>query len=111
MNTDIRLFTDEELEAMGKRIQNARKEKRIKAIDLADMIGIGKDQLSRIENGKVPCKVEYLFVVAQLLNITTDYLLYGKKHMVETEHLNSLWSIMSENNRKKVIRIIELMME
>lgn len=111
MNTEIKLFTDEEIKAMGKRIQNARKKKGFKSIDFADIIGIGKDQLSRIENGKVPCKVEYLFLMAQILNVSAEYLLYGKTYMEETEHLNSLWSIMSENNRKKVIRIIELMLE
>lgn len=79
MNTDIRLFTDEEIKAMGKRIQSARKKKGFKSIEFADIIGIGKDQLSRIENGKVPCKVEYLFVMVELLDVSSDYLLYGKK--------------------------------
>ncbi|NLK43096.1 MAG: hypothetical protein GX300_01730 [Tissierellia bacterium] len=48
-------------------------------------------------------------LVPFLLDFSVDK--YSEKHMVETEHLNSLWSIMSENNRKKVIRVIELMME
>lgn len=111
MNTNIILFTEEEMKAIGKRIQNERKKKGFKAIEFADIIGIGKDQLSRIENGKVPCKVEYLFVIAQLLNVSTDYLLFGKSYIVEAELLNSLWSNMSENNRKKAMKIIELMME
>ena len=49
-----------------------------KAIDFADIIGIGKDQLSRIENGKVPCKMEYLFTISLTLEVSTDYLIFGK---------------------------------
>ena len=79
MELKVKLFTDEVMKEMGKRIQDARKKKGYKAIDFADIIGIGKDQLSRIENGKVACKLEYLFVMAQYLEISTDYLIFGKE--------------------------------
>ena len=109
MNTDIRLFTDEDMKAMGKRIQNARKEKRIKAIDFANLIGIGKDQLSRIENGKVPCKMEYLFVIAPNLEVSVDYLMYGdiarKKTTKLLSDLNKLDNIMYQ----KAIDIIDIL--
>jgi len=36
-------FTENDMKGMGKRIQNLRKSKGIKAIDFADIIGIGKD--------------------------------------------------------------------
>ena len=107
----IRLFTEEEMKAIGKRIQITRKSEGLKAIDFADLIGIGKDQLSRIENGKVPCKLEHLFVIAQYLNITTDYLLYGRSYSEGVEHFNSIWFNLSENERIKAIKIIEIMKE
>ena len=62
-------FTDDAMRNMGKRIQEERKKKGYKAIDFADIIGIGKDQLSRIENGKVPCKIEYVYTIASTLCI------------------------------------------
>ena len=107
----IRLFTEEEMKAIGKRIQITRKSECLKAIDFADFIGIGKDQLSRIENGKVPCKLEYLFVIAQYLNVTTDYLLYGRSYIEGAEHFNCIWFNLSENERIKAIKIIEIMKE
>lgn len=51
MEREVKLFTEDTMKDMGKRIQDARKNKGFKAIDFADIIGIGKDQLSRIENG------------------------------------------------------------
>ena len=67
MNTDIRLFTNEDMKTTGKIIQNVRKKKGFKSIDFVDIIGIGKEQFSRIENGNVPCKVEYMCVIVQYL--------------------------------------------
>ena len=39
----ITLFTDEVMRDMGKRIQIVRRKKGYKAMDFADIIGIGKD--------------------------------------------------------------------
>ena len=77
MEREVKLFTEDTMKDMGKRIQDARKNKGFKAIDFADIIGIGKDQLSRIENGRVACKIEYLYVMVQYLNISADYILFG----------------------------------
>lgn len=88
--TENYLFTNEDMKAIGNRIQEERKKKGIKAIDFADVIGIGKDQLSRIENGKVTCKLEYLFVIAKYLEVSSDYLLYGKTSYDAQQMLNNL---------------------
>ena len=37
--------------------------------------------MSRIETGKAKCPLEHLFVIAQVLNCSSDYLLFGKKQM------------------------------
>ena len=101
MKREVKLFTEETMRDMGKRIQEERKNKGFKAIDFADIIGIGKDQLSRIENGRVVCKIEYLYVMAQYLNISTDYILFG----VTNNEINV------ENNLKKKRQIIQLLEE
>ena len=101
MEREVKLFTEDTMKDMGKRIQDARKNKGFKAIDFADIIGIGKDQLSRIENGRVACKIEYLYVMAQYLNISTDYILFG----VTNNEINV------ENNLKKKRQIIQLLEE
>ena len=53
-------------------------ESEIKELDDATRIEIGQ----RIETGKAKCSLEHIFIIAQILDCTTDYLLFGKK-----EHL------------------------
>ena len=101
MKENINLFTKQTMRDMGKRIQEERKNKGFKAIDFADIIGIGKDQLSRIENGRVACKIEYLYVMAQYLNISTDYILFGSTNN----------EINVERNLEKKRQIIQLLEE
>ena len=101
MKENINLFTEQTMRDMGKRIQEERKNKGFKAIDFADIIGIGKDQLSRIENGRVACKIEYLYVMAQYLNISTDYILFGSTNN----------EINVERNLEKKRQIIQLLEE
>lgn len=101
MKREVKLFTEETMRDMGKRIQEARKIKGFKAIDFADIIGIGKDQLSRIENGRVACKIEYLYIMAQYLNISTDYILFGSTNN----------EINVERNLEKKRQIIQLLEE
>lgn len=70
---------DSKLKEIGERIGVARRAASISAIDLAGYIGIGSNQLSRIENGKVPAKIEYLYLMPQILNVSVDEILYGDK--------------------------------
>ena len=71
-------FTKKEWKAMGTRIREVRKKANMKQIDLAALLGLGKDQMCRIENGKTPCKTEYLFEIAQIFNVSLDYLYFGE---------------------------------
>ena len=50
-------------------------------------------------------------MIAQYLNVTTDYLLYGRSYIEGAEHFNSIWFNLSENERIKAIKIIEIMKE
>ena len=107
MNKEIQRLSDEKIKEMGKRIKEKRKEKGYKAIDFADIIGVGKDQLSRIENGKLPCKLEHLFVITQILDVSSDYLIYGK----EENDVDNLIKHMKKRDIDKLKRIINIMIE
>ncbi|MFA9464373.1 MAG: helix-turn-helix domain-containing protein [Velocimicrobium sp.] len=100
MERDVKLFTEDTMKDMGKRIQDARKNKGFKAIDFADIIGIGKDQLSRIENGRAACKIEYLYVIAQYLEKSIDYILFGAK----SKTINIKENI---EKKKQIIRLLD----
>ena len=109
MEKEVKLFTEDVMKDMGKRIQSARKKKGYKAIDFADIIGIGKDQLSRIETGRVACKIDYLFVISQVLDVTTDYLLYGENVLNEESFIRQLVVKMEPRIRKKAIKLLEIL--
>lgn len=109
MNKEIQIFSDKKIIEIGKRIKEKRKEKGYKAIDFADIIGVGKDQLSRIENGKLPCKTEYLFIMSQVLEVSVDYLMFGSNN--EDEELISLISRIPVTLRKKAKKILSVLAE
>jgi transcriptional regulator with XRE-family HTH domain len=108
---EIELFTDEVMRNMGKRIQTERRNKGVKAIDFADVIGIGKDQLSRIENGKVPCKTEYLFAISQVLDISLDYIMFCRWKDENDNDIISMLETMTTAQKEKLIRIIRILLE
>ena len=111
MKENINLFTEQTMRDMGKRIQEERKNKGFKAIDFADIIGIGKDQLSRIETGKVACKIDYLFVMSKILNVTSDYLLYGGNFSSDEFAIRQFVTKMPLETRKKAIMLLKILSE
>ena len=110
MNKEIQLLSDEKIREMGKRIKDKRKEKGFKAIDFADIIGIGKDQISRIENGKLPCKTEYLYIMSQVLEVSVDYLMFGNRGDIGDE-LSILVSNITISLREKAKKILGILAE
>lgn len=64
---------------IGQRIQKVRLEKGLSGIEVAAYLNIKKNQISRIECGKANCTAEQLFVLAQLLDCSIDYLFFGKE--------------------------------
>lgn len=77
--TEIREFDKDVQFEIGQRIQEARISKNMAAADLAEYMGIQRNQLSRIENGRANCTLPQLFVLAQVLECSIDFILFGKK--------------------------------
>lgn len=76
---------------------------------MSEMLGICKDQYSRIETGKVVCKLDYLYVIAQILDVSTDYLIFGYTGSYET--IISKLEMASPKTLEKISRIISVMVE
>lgn len=66
---------------IGMRIQEQRMKCGMSGATLGTYLGISANQVSRIETGKAKCSLEHFFVIAQLLNCSADYLLFGKIQM------------------------------
>lgn len=107
-NKEVEKFGKDEMLNVGVRIQEKRSEKCIKAIDFAELLGISKDQLSRIENGRTVCRTEHLYVIAQYLEVSVDYLLFGNEYEQQKKELLEATESMKTKELEKVIRIIKI---
>lgn len=65
---------------VGKRIKQVRKSKGMTQYKLAECLDYTNGrQLQRIENGETACPVDKLMEIAQILDTSTDFLLFGQK--------------------------------
>lgn len=107
-NKEVIRMDDLQMIQMGQRIQEKRRMMGISAIDFAVCIGLGIDQISKIERGKSSCKLEHLFVIAQYLDVSTDYLLFGRNEKAEImELLNGL----NKSQIQKAKKVLEAVFE
>ena len=64
---------------MGMRIAQRRKERRLTQEQLADKMGVSLQTISCIELGKKAVRPENLANLCSYLNVSADYILYGKR--------------------------------
>lgn len=63
---------------VGQRIKEARREQNMTQCILATKLDYTNErQLQRIESGETACSVDKLMEIAQILKISTDFLLFG----------------------------------
>lgn len=66
--------------AAGKRIKEIRLRAGMTQCRLAEKLDYASErQLQRIESGETSCSVDKLMEIAQILDISTDYLLFGEE--------------------------------
>lgn len=80
MSKEIREYDKNVQFEIGQRIQEMRLDKNMKSIELATELGITRNQMSRIENGRANCTISQLFILLQILGGSADYILFGKKY-------------------------------
>lgn len=110
-NKKVTRMDDDQMIQIGKRIQERRRDLGIYAIDFSACIGLGKDQISKIETGKSPCKLEHLFVIAQYLEVSADYLLYGSDEKKEMDKLQELLRSLNRSQIQKAKKVLEAVFE
>ena len=90
MPKDYKSYDENECWNIGKRIQEVREKRHIKAVDVAVCLNIESNQYSRIENGRANCTIKHMFVLAQVLDCSVDYLLFGKTPTLTSQQQNSI---------------------
>ena len=86
----------------GQRMQEARKLAGMTQEGLADVLGIDKNHVSRLERGAKACSIDILVEISSALRVSTDYLLTGKsidREMTRTQVLSviSQLSLIAQN--------------
>lgn len=93
---------------IGNRVRQLRKECGYTQEQLAEYAEISVDFLGLIETGRSSMKVQNLAKIASILNVTTDYLIYGTSPYKENARINTMLSVVPDNKRKQVEKLIAL---
>jgi len=95
----------------GERVQKIRELRGMKQIDLAIQLGYASErQIQRIESGDSSCSIDKLFELSQILDISTDYLLYGKvkeAHQYINQELNNYLASMSPQEQAFALPVMK----
>lgn len=70
-------MSDVQLNKIGDRLREIRKESRITVVEIAKALGIARESYYQFEQGKTSIGVKHLSVLRNLYNFNSDYILYG----------------------------------
>ncbi len=94
--------------AVGSRIQQMRKRHNMTQYQLAESLDYANErQLQRIENGKTACSVDKLMEISQILDVSTDYLLFGIKGAEEGDILE-IFNGISEGEKAYLLKVLRV---
>ena len=94
---------------MGIRIAQRRKELRITQEQLAEKMGVSLQTISCVELGKKAIRPENLANLCSHLNITADYILYGKRNEQQMNDTVAKLSVLTEQEYNVVKELIDLL--
>ena len=101
--------SDAFLTDMGIRIAQRRKELRLTQEQLAEKMGVSLQTISCIELGKKAVRPENLANLCTYLNVTADYILYGKRNEQQMNDTVLKLSALGQEEYQAVQTMIELL--
>ena len=110
-NYEVRPFDADTLYEMGCRIRDRRKELGLTMEDVADAIGYDDAKsISKVETGERKCTIERLFMLAQVLQVSVDYLLFGDAFYDRRDDIAKRLEMLDGEHRDWVLHILDLLM-
>lgn len=94
---------------MGVRIAQQRKELKLTQEQLAEKMGVSLQTISCIELGKKAVRPENLANLCSYLNISSDYILYGKRDSEQMTDVITKLSNLKPEEYQAVQTLIELL--
>ena len=98
-------------EEIGKRIREIRKDHSLTQEQLAELADISVDFLSLVETGRSSMSVQNLAKIASTLDVTSDYLIYGKTAYKENEKINIMLAALPSEIQKQVEKMITVFVD
>ena len=96
---------------MGARIALRRKELHLTQEQLAEKMGISLQSISCIELGKKAIRPENLANLCTCLNVSADYILYGKRSETQMNELLSKISMLNQKEYDSIQTIVNLLLD
>lgn len=97
------------LEKMGLRIAGRRKELRMTQEQLAEKMGVSLQTISNIELGKKAVRPQNLANLCAYLEVTSDYILYGKRNDQQMNGVYEKLAALEPKAYRAVQDLIELL--
>lgn len=92
---------------MGNRISGRRKEMKMTQEQVAEAMNISIQSLSCIELGKKAIRPENLYNLCNVLNVSSDYVLMGKKSINQMGTVFEGLSVMCEEDYKIIEGLVD----
>ena len=94
---------------IGERIRQIRKEKKMTQDDLGIKTNLTSSQVGNIENARSHPSLESLVTISEVLEISTDELLFGHIRFGEDRYLQEYNLLMLDCNEKEKEVLLEVM--
>ncbi len=92
------------LEAMISRIKDIKKAQKLSNEALAELSGVPKGTLAKIlgSETKDP-QISSIIKISQALNVSADYIIFGKEDTLHQNEFNTLFSMLSAKGQEKTV--------
>lgn len=96
----------------GERIKKIRRKNEMTQEQLAEIMYLSVDSISKIENGKVNCMPEHVVKLCNVFDVSADYFYFGEtSDNLLDEELESIFELLknkSDADKKKAYGILRL---
>lgn len=98
---------------IGKRLKEIRKKNNITQQQLAELLNVSVNSVSKYENGKITLGHDYIVYLCNYFNISADYFYFGHdKHLLEEKVVSerswmNIYKKLNEEERERLFNIVQ----
>lgn len=101
------ILDEADLQEIGKRIQNRRKQQGYTQEQLAEEMNVSIQMISNLERGNKAIRIDNLIKLSRILKISTDYILTGVQPNGDADLLSAQISKLPERDKRILALLVE----